>query len=334
MRRLIHNAVAGVAAVGSLVILTAHVVGNETRPVVPLGLDLYRPVPENNPLTPARIALGRRLFRERRLSRDGSLACADCHDPGRAFTSTRKGASQIGDAVVSRDVPTLVNRAWGSRFFWDGRAATLEDQALQPILNRQEMGLTAEGVLAVARLPFYRSRFVEAFGAEPNVEHVGRALAAYVRTIVAGNSAYDREISGRGSPLSASARRGLRLFTGRAGCTGCHLGPNLTDEKFHNTGVAWRSGGPADGGRALVTGLHEDRGAFKTPTLRQVAVTAPYMHDGSLPTLDSVIEHYARGGHPNPFLDSSLRALRLSPGDRRDLRAFLTSLTGEVSEGR
>ena len=128
--------------------------------------------------------------------------------------------------------------------------------------------------------------------------------------------------SGRDSALSASARRGLRLFTGRAGCTGCHLGPNLTDEKFHNTGVAWRSGSPADAGRALVTGLQEDRGAFKTPTLRQVAVTPPYMHDGSFPTLASVIEHYDRGGHANPFLDSSLRPLRLSPGERRDSWRF------------
>lgn len=332
MGRLVLHA-AGVAAVGLLAIFHARVVGDETRPIVPLGLDLYRPVPEDNPLTPARIALGRRLFRERRLSRDASLACADCHDPRRAFTSTRRGASRIGDAVVSRDVPTLVNRAWGSRFFWDGRAATLEAQALQPILNRHEMGLTAEGVLAVVRVPFYRSRFVAAFGAEPTTQHVARALATYVRTIVAGNSAYDREISGRGSPLSDAARRGLRLFTGRAGCTGCHLGPNLTDEKFHNTGVAWRSGSPVDSGRALVTGLQEDRGAFKTPTLRQVAVTPPYMHDGSFQTLASVIEHYDRGGHPNPFLDSSLRPLRLSTGDRRDLVAFLGSLTGEVREG-
>ena len=227
-----------------------------------------------------------------------------------------------------------MNRAWGSRFFWDGRAATLEEQALQPILNRHEMGLTAEGMLAVVRVPFYQSRFVEAFGAEPTTEHVGRALAAYVRTIVAGNSAYDRELSGRDSALSAPARRGLRLFTGRAGCAECHLGPSLTDEKFHNTGVAFRSGSPADVGRALVTGLQEDRGAFKTPTLRQVAVTAPYMHDGSFPTLASVIEHYNRGGHANPFLDSSLRPLHLSPGDQRALVAFLGSLTGEVSEGR
>jgi cytochrome c peroxidase len=333
MWRLILHA-AGVAAVGSLAILHAHVVDDETRPVVPLGLDLYRPVPEDNPLTPARIALGRRLFRDRRLSHDGSLACVDCHDPRRAFTSTRRGASQIGDAVVSRDVPTLVNRAWGSRFFWDGRAATLEEQALQPILNRDEMGMTKAGVLAVVRLPFYRMQFVEAFGAEPSVEHLGRALAAYVRTIVSGNSAYDREISGRGSPLSDLARRGLRLFTGRAGCTGCHLGPNLTDEQFHNTGVASRSGSSLDSGRALVTGLPEDKGAFKTPTLRQVAVTPPYMHDGSFPTLASVIDHYDRGGHPNPFLDSSLRPLRLSSVERRDIEAFLRSLTGEVSEGR
>lgn len=325
MRLPLAGIVAVVLCLGSL-----HAAG----PVVPLGLDLYRPVPENNPLTPARIALGRRLFHERRLSHDGSLSCAGCHDAGRAFTSRRMGASRVGAIVVSRDVPTLVNRAWGASFFWDGRAATLEAQVLQPILNPHELGLTEEAVLAVARSPSYRAQFVAAFGAEPTLEHVARALASYVRTIVAGNSPFDRHAAGRTSTLGTSASRGLRLFTGNAGCSGCHIGPTFTDEQFHNTGVAWRTGSPADRGRANVSGRLEDLGAFKTPTLRQVAMTAPYMHDGSFTSLQLVIEYYDRGAQQNPGLDSRLRPLHLSPFEKRDLAAFLRSLTGEISEGR
>jgi cytochrome c peroxidase len=304
------------------------------RPRVPLGLDLYRPVPDDNPLTSDKIALGRRLFHDRRLSAKGTLSCAGCHDASRAFTSARLGSSVIGGHVVSRDVPTLVNRAWGTSFFWDGRADTLEEQVLRPILNPRELGLTREGIVAVARSTPYRVRFISAFGVEPAVEHVARALATYVRTIVAGNSPVDRFIAGDPSALSASARRGMRLFTGRAGCSGCHISPNLTDERFHNTGVAWRTGSPADEGRASVTGRLEDRGAFKTPTLRQVARTAPYMHDGSIPTLELVADYYDRGGQQNPLLDAKLRPLHLSAAEKHDLVVFLKALTGEIGEGR
>jgi cytochrome c peroxidase len=300
---------------------------------LPLGLDLYRPVPDDNPLTTEKIALGRRLFHDRRLSAGQTLSCAGCHDAARAFTSARAGASLMRGRVVSRDVPTLVNRAWGRSFFWDGRAATLEEQALQPILNPYELGLTRERIVAVARSAAYRSRFFAIFGVDPTADHVAQALAAYVRTIVAGNSPYDRFKGGDRSALSGPARDGLVLFTGKAGCSGCHAGPNFTDEQFHNTGIAWRTGPPADEGRAFLTGRPEDRGAFKTPTLRQVTLTAPYMHDGSIPTIDLVIEYYNRGGQQNPALDTRLHPLHLSVGERRDLAAFLSALTGEIHEG-
>jgi cytochrome c peroxidase len=298
-----------------------------------LGLDLYRPVPDDNPLTTAKIDLGRRLFHDRRLSIDGRLSCAECHSATRAFTSTRVGASIVNGRVVFRNVPTLVNRAWGKSFFWDGRADTLEEQALQPILNPHELGLTRERIIAVARSAAYRSRFVAIFGVDPTADHVAQALAAYVRTIVAGNSRFDRFTAGDRPALSDSARRGLILFTGKAGCSGCHAGPNFTDEQFHNTGIAWRAGSPADEGRALVTGQREDRGAFKTPTLRQVALSAPYMHDGSIPNLDLVIDYYDRGGQQNPGLDPKLRPLHLSKREQADLAAFLRALTGEIHEG-
>ncbi len=280
----------------------------------PLGLDLYRPVPEDNRLTRAKIALGRRLFHDRRLSRDGSLSCASCHDPRRAFTDGRRVAQGLGGARGGRNTPAIVNRAWGASFFWDGRTVTLEQQVLQPILSPKELGMTQEAVLAVTRAP--------------SLEVVAQALASYVRTIVAGDSAFDR------GTLSDSARRGLALFHGKAGCGACHAGSLFTDEQFHNTGIAWRTGVLTDEGRAGVTHADRDRGAFKTPSLREVARTAPYMHDGGLATLEQVIDYYDRGGQRNPGLDSRLRPLHLFPAEKQDLVTFLRSLTGRVRDGR
>lgn len=301
---------------------------------VTLGLDLHRPVPRENPLTPDSIALGRRLFHDRRLSRTGTLSCASCHVPSRSFAGSRPIAVDGPGRVVHRDVPTLVNRAWGKSFFWDGRASSLEAQVLEPILNVRELDMTPSLVLALARSRDYRPRFVRTFGAEPQIEQVARALASFVRTLVAGHSAYDRFTAGQHSALSAKARRGLGLFTGKAGCAGCHHGPNFTDEQFHNTGIAWRTGQLTDEGRAVVTRREQDRGAFKTPTLRQLAETAPYMHDGSLATLEAVIEHYDAGGLRAPALDVRLRRLNLDAAEKHDLAEFLRSLTGPVDDGR
>jgi cytochrome c peroxidase len=298
----------------------------------PLGLDLYRPVPPDNALTPERIALGRRLFNDRRLSRNGDMSCATCHEPARAFASPRLGASLVAGRVLARSVPTIVNRAWGASFFWDGRAASLEEQVLQPLFNPRELASTPATLLAITRDVPYQSLFVEAFGSHANIDHVAMALAAYLRTIVCGNSPVDRYLAGDVRALGRSARRGFALFGGRAGCAGCHAGPTFTDERYHDTGVAWRDGVLADEGRALVTREPADRGAFKTPTLRQVGMTAPYMHDGSLATLEAVVDFYNRGGHPNPSLDSRIRPLDLSPQNKADLVAFLQALTGEVRE--
>lgn len=300
----------------------------------PLGLDLYRPVPVNNVLTATRIALGRRLFNDRRLSRGKDMSCATCHEPARAFASARLGASVVGGRVLARSVPTLVNRAWGASFFWDGRAASLEEQVLQPLFNPRELASTPVALLALTSEKPYHSLFMEAFGSRADVEHVAKALASYVRTILAGNAPIDRFLAGDRRALEPAARRGFALFGGRAACAGCHAGPNFTDERYHDTGVAWTTGVPGDEGRALVTGDPVDRGAFKTPTLRQVAMTAPYMHDGSVASLGEVIEFYEKGGRPNPALDSRIRPLHLSPQDKLDLLAFLNALTGEVQEGR
>ena len=308
---------------GAYVLLLA-VALHAAGPRLPLGLDLYRPVPEDNRLTRAKIALGRRLFHDRRLSRDGSLSCAGCHDPRRAFTDGRTVSVGVDGARADRNVPIIVNRAWGASFFLDGRAATLEQQALQPILNPKELAMTPEAVLAVARSNSYRA----AFGPNPTLEDVARALASYVRTIVAGDSPFDR------GALSVSAQRGLALFRGKAGCSACHSGPNLTDEQFHNTGIAWRTGVLTDEGRAGVTHAAEDRGAFKTPTLREISRTAPYMHDGSLSTLEQVVDYYDGGGQKTPVLDTRLRPLHLSPAGKQDILAFLGSLSGRIRDGQ
>jgi len=308
--------------------------GRSPAAPVPLGLDLYRPTPFDNPLTPEKIALGRRLFHERRLSRDQSFSCAGCHDPKRSFTNGRSTARGVSGAPGVRNVPTLINRAWGSSQFWDGRALTLEQQVLAPILNPTELGGSPDSVLGLVRSAAYRPQFLAAFGRDPTMPDVAAALASYVRTIVSAESAYDRFIAGDTGALAAGARRGFDLFRTRARCSSCHTGPLLSDERFHNTGVAWRSGTLTDEGRSRITQVRADRGAFKTPTLRDVARTAPYMHDGSLATLEAVVEFYAAGGTPNPELDREIVRLDLSVAERRDLAAFLRSLTGRVRAGR
>ena len=292
---------------------------------VPLGLDLYTPVPDTNRLTPAKIQLGRQLFHDRRLSGDGSLACASCHIPDRALSQPRAIATGIAGRRGSRNAPALINRAWGRSFFWDGRTTTLEEQVLKPIEDPNELGSSAPA--AAARVGVSTTALAD-------------ALASYVRSIRSGDSPFDRFEQGDATALTDDARAGLQIFRGKGNCIQCHAGPLLTDELFHNTGVAWlpqngsdRLGLFRDPGRAAVTGRETDRGAFKTPTLRDVARTAPYMHDGSLATIEDVIEFYDGGGRPNPYIESRLRPLRLPPDDKQALAAFLRSLTGTIQEG-
>ena len=272
---------------------------------IPLGLDLYLPVPEDNPLTAETIELGRRLFFDRRLSRDGSIACSSCHDPERAFSDGRPLAIGIDGRQGRRNAPALINRGYGRSFFWDGRVSTLEEQVLKPIEDSSEMDLS---------LPEAASRI-----GLPSAE-ISRALASFVRSILSGGSPFDRFVNDDHAALSAEQQAGLQLFRGKANCTACHVGPNFTDEKLHNTGIAWRDGRLADSGAG--------HGDFKTPTLREIVRTAPYTHDGSLATLEDVIEYYDRGGNPNPGLDPEIHALHLSPAEKRNIVAFLRCLNG------
>jgi len=277
----------------------------------PLGLDLYMPVPDANPLTPQKIALGRKLFFDKRLSLDGTLSCGTCHDPKLAFSDGRKVARGIDGQEGTRSAPAIVNRGYGKTFFWDGRSKTLEQQALEPILNPKELGMTEAEVERRIGL---------------KIADVTSALASYVRTIRSGNSRFDRYAAGDQHALSDLEKAGLAVFRGKARCTTCHAGPNFTDENFHNTGIAWQDGKLADQGAG--------EGKFKVPTLREVARTAPYMHDGSLATLEDVVDYYDRGGNMNPGLDEDLRPLHLSPEEKRALVAFLRSLSGSIREGK
>lgn len=300
---------------------------------IPLGLDLGLLAPPDNPVTPEKAALGRRLFNDMRLSADRTRACADCHQASLAFSDGKRVAVGIGGQAGTRNAPAILNRTYGRAYFWDGRVATLEEQVLQPIEHPLELG--ADLPVVVDRLradATYRRQFDDVFGRPPDVRGVSYALATYVRTILSGASAYDRHEAGDPAALGPLAQRGLRLFRGRAHCARCHAGSNLTDEDFHNTGVSWERQ-PYDAGRYVITGVPADTGRFKTPTLREIARTAPYMHDGSIATLEEVIDLYDRGGTPNPYLDRELRPLSLTGEEKAALLAFLKSLSGDVRDG-
>jgi cytochrome c peroxidase len=286
------------------------------------------PEPKDNPTTAAKVRLGWALFQDRRLSDDQSLACVDCHQPERDWQDGRARAQGMGGQSLRRRTPALFDAAWGETFFWDGRADSLETQALIPIQASDEMNLKM--VDAVARLQgvgFYQGLFADAFPEDPNVSesNVARALAAFERTIVSGTTSFDRWIDGKEDAISPAAKRGFTLFTGAANCASCHSTWRLTDDAFHDTGLA----GTQDPGRGPIISVSELNNAFKTPSLRNVARRAPYMHDGSLPTLRAVVDHYADGIVARPTLSQDLKRIALSDSERADLVAFLETLTDD-----
>lgn len=281
--------------------------------------------------TPAMIHLGKQLFHETRLSGDGTVSCATCHDAQKNFATHDAKAIGIGKQLGRRNAPSLMNRALGTSLFWDGRVKTLEEQALLPIADPTEMGNTVEKALATLSTDKeYSNRFRDAFGSEGvTKERLASALAAFQRSLLLGNSPVDAFVDGDTAKLSESAKQGLWLFESRANCWKCHSGKNYSDEKFHNTGISWGST-PIDLGRYEVTKKEEDRGRFKTPSLRGVAKTAPYMHDGSIKTLEEVIAYYSKGGNANTHLDPALKPLNLTEREQADLLAFLKALSEEV----
>ena len=263
---------------------------------IPAGLDAFLPTPPGNPITAEKVALGKQLFFDKRLSRDNSISCATCHRPDYAFADARPVAIGINGQRGDRRTPRIANRAYGYSFFWDGRAKSLEEQVVQPIENPKEMALPLAEALARTGL---------------TTDALKQALASYVRTILSGDSRYDRHLLGESDALQPNERAGLKLFQGKAGCAACHVGPNLTDEKLHDTGI---------GSTPL---------QVKTPSLRDVAKAPPYMHDGSIASLANVIEHYNRGSERN----HALRKLNLTSEESQNLVAFLKTLNGTIHDG-
>jgi cytochrome c peroxidase len=288
------------------------------------------PWPEDNPYSAARAELGKILFFDGRLSANGMVSCASCHEPDHAFAGSTPRSKGVTGKPGVRHVPTLVNRAWGKSQFWDGRAPTLESQVIFPVTDPDEMGMTAESVVQRLRgIQGYAALFAAAFGDSTiNFERIANAIATFQRTIVSGNSPYDRYLAGDKSALTKQQKDGLDFFNKKGECAECHSGPNLTDEKFANVGIGMDQSRP-DPGRGALTKKRSDFGKFKVPTLRDLARRAPYMHDGSIKTLSDALDIYAKGGLPNPHLDTRLTPFYLDEQTKQALLTFLDSLNGE-----
>lgn len=339
------------------------------RPRLPLGLAAGAAQTagiEANPLTRAKIELGRQLFFDTRLSADGTVSCASCHDPGHGYSADTRFGVGVRGQLGDRNSPPAYNRILSAAQFRDGRAKSLEEQAVGPIQNPIEMASTHPDCVATLRAnPGYALQFERVFADGVTIENVGRAIATFERTLVTGPAPWDYQAllnrfekayaedledldyleqddpelfdsykrlrtQARARPMTEAAQRGAALFfSQRVGCSQCHVGANFTDELYHNVGVGMEAEAP-DLGRFKVTGEDSDRGAFKTPTLRNVALTAPYMHDGSQKTLQEVVDWYDVGGHPNPQLSDKIRPIGLETQERDDLVEFLRALTGTL----
>jgi cytochrome c peroxidase len=304
----------------------------EYKLTIPFGLEETAVViPADNPLTKEKVELGRLLFFDKRLSKNNTIACGSCHLPQFAFTDGKPVSTGVNGLKGGRSAPASLNRIFSKAQFWDGRAETLEDQSVGPFINPVEHGFKNhdEMIAKMKKIPGYRKLFQEVFGSDITINNVGKAIASFQRTILSGNSPGDRFDQGQDEKaISSAAQNGLILFREKARCTKCHSGFNFTDEKFHNLGIGWDDN-RVDLGRYMVTGNAEEIGAFKTPTLREVARSAPYMHDGRFKTLEEVVNFYNKGGVKNPHQDNLIIPLELTDQEKHDLVEFLRTLNGE-----
>ncbi len=317
------------AFVLALTLMTAAQAPRPAPPPVPLGL-VPVPWPADNPYTPEKAELGRFLYFDARLSADGTISCASCHKPEFAFTDGAATSTGIRGQKGNRSAPTVINRAYSMGQFWDGRAPTLEEQAKGPMANPIEMGHSHDGIVdTLKKIPGYRTRFRQVFGtADIQIDQVAKAITTFERTILSGNSPYDRyKKLGLKNAMTETQRHGMYVFFYKAKCDQCHEGINFTSGSFNNLGVGTDKPNP-DPGYAAVTHKDEDWGKFKTPTLREVAHTAPYMHDGSLATLEDVVQFYDDGGKANRNKDERLKPLHLSQYEKASLVEFLKALSG------
>jgi cytochrome c peroxidase len=285
------------------------------------------PAPADNPITQAKADLGKALFFDPRLSGSGAISCASCHNPSLGWEDgLAKGVGHKG-TELGRHTPTILNTAWAEPLFWDGRATTLEEQAKGPLASSAEMNMPhADVVKAVAGIPGYRKAFAAAYPGEPiDIDTIAKAIATYERTVVSADAPFDRWARGDQGAISESAKRGFVLFNTTAKCSTCHSGWRFTDDGFHDIGLA----GDDMGRGKIMPGLTILERAFKTPTLRNIAERAPYMHDGSQATLEAVVDHYDKGFVRRPSLSDSIKPLNLSAQDRADLVAFMRTLSSQ-----
>lgn len=301
---------------------------------LPLGLQGSSAYfPDENPMNEGKVELGKLLYFDPRISKDQTISCATCHNPYHGFADPKEVSEGVGRLPGGRNSPTVINRLFSADQFWDGRAKDLEEQAHGPLTNPVEMAMGSHDdvVTTVKSIKGYEPHFAKAFGdTKIDMTRIAQAIAAYERTVVSGNSAFDRYQAGDKSAMSASAVRGMELFNGKANCVTCHASFNFTDENYRNIGVGMDKPTP-DLGRYDVSKREEDKGAFKTPTLRNVIHTAPYMHDGSEATLMDVVEFYNKGGIKNPQLSADIKPLNLTSSEKQDLVEFMHALTGDVT---
>jgi cytochrome c peroxidase len=292
------------------------------------------PVPADNPQTPAKIELGKRLFFDTRLSRDLKSSCATCHSPEKAFSDGLARARGFQDAILRRRSPSVLNAAYNRFQFWDGRAASLDEQCKGPLLSPMELNMIDEKHLVdrLNHVAAYRRDFQRAFSSGPSLDNVAMAISAFERTLVTPDSRFDRYSKGDKTALTDSEKRGLIVYFGKGSCSQCHKGANFTDDEFHNLGQMPGSGAPKDLGRFEITKDAKDKGAFKTPSLRNVALRAPYMHDGSFATLQEVIDFYDRGGDDATNRSKLIFKLSLTDQEKSDLLAFLKTLNGTIPQ--
>ncbi len=328
---------------------------------VPAGLPPVASfIPASNPITKGKVELGKQLYFDQRVSKDSTVSCASCHDPAKGWTDNSKTSTGIKGQVGGRNAPTVLNTVYGRTMFWDGRAPSLEGQAQGPIQNKIEMGDQSykEIIERLREISGYKEQFLKVFGTDVTLDGMAKAIAAFERTALTGNSAFDKY--NLGDPdnaetfkaLTESQKRGMVLFGLRlkdedpfkvddallkkANCTACHAGANFTDEMFHNLGVGFdeKTGQLADLGRWEISPIgaksQAEKGAFKTPTIRDITRTGPYMHDGSEKTLAQIVDFYNKGGNKNPNLDPDMKPLNLTDQEKADLVEFMKGLTGEV----
>ena len=291
------------------------------------------PMPADNASTPERVELGKALFFDPRMSGNGAMSCASCHNPSLGWSDGLKTAVGWGGQVLGRATPTVLNTAYNTQFMWDGRKKSLEDQALGPMKTPQEMNTDFTAALARLRgVKSYVAMFDKAYPGEGvKEETIAKAIAAFERTVVVNDSAFDRWLAGDKKAMTMQQYRGYKVFTdaGKGNCAACHSAPNFTDNGFHNIGITKTGDGEADPGRFAIRKVASMKGAFKTPGLRDIELTAPYFRDGSVSTLRDVVEHYVRGGDDRSNLSESMKPLKLSEQDKDDLVAFMKALSGQ-----